>query len=383
MLLRYVRDYWFSFVALGLLTAFIVGFMLYGYNKSQTSPHIANTLSPTYGLALGYTVTNMSQQARTNELQQIKKAGFGEVRFNLDWSVIQPNNTANYHWKLFDSMLQDTKNAGLKSVITLDRTPLWARPPDCKTSMWCPPADMGTFAKFAGAAAARYKSYNIVAWEIWNEPNIVNFWKPLPNPNEYAHMLTAASAAIKRQNSAAAVLVGGLSGDSVDSNGTAFVDPRTYLAELYAARADRAFDGVAYHPYTSLKMPQVNNVYNGWYKMNTGAYNMRNIMVANGDQNKAIWLTEFGIPSDGSGGIVTNPAMQTPKGADHVSLMAQVQIAQAVIQDTQKLPWIRNLDWYTYRDSAASIASSGSSYGLLYTDGTPKPMYDILKQVLR
>lgn len=336
----------------------------------------------TYGIALGYTLPVMNHDDRVAELNHIKQLGFQDVRYNIDWSAVQPDNGTSYDWQLFDSVLSDVKQSGLLSIVTLDRTPMWDRPAGCASSIFCAPVHPEDFARFAAAAVQRYRGDHVKAWEIWNEPNIVNFWKPAPDPAAYTKLLSAAYTAIKQQDHSAVVLIGGLSGDAEDS-GPGYIDSRTFLGAMYSSGAKPYFDGIAFHPYTGLRLPDTPGAYNGWPKMSTTNPSIRGILIAHGDATKGIWITEFGVPTDGSGAEAGIGNAQKTKGADHVSLDFQKQIAQAAITDIKKMPWIKDFDWYTYIDGAGTGGGSGSYYGLLFNNGQTKPAYQALQPALK
>jgi hypothetical protein len=55
-------------------------------------------------------------------------------------------------------------------------TPAWASAePESKTVWTTPPKDPAAFGRFVGELVARYRS-RIHSREIWNEPDIVEFW---------------------------------------------------------------------------------------------------------------------------------------------------------------------------------------------------------------
>ncbi|MDB5184229.1 MAG: glycoside hydrolase family 5 [Candidatus Saccharibacteria bacterium] len=347
--------------------------------KSDTTSRVLKQ-----GIALGTALLPLNQAQRTAYLKEIRIAGFTEVRYNIDWSLVQKAGPTSYDWTDTDNIMNAVKESGLTPIITLDRTPTWARPAECKTDIFCPPHDQAAFAKFSGLAAARYKTFNVVAWEIWNEPNIVNFWPPLPNPNQYAHMLKEASIAIKKNIPQATVLVGGLAGNSLDSNGTGYVDPRSYLGQLYAAQVGTNFDGVAYHPYTGLKLPSVvDGEYNGWYKMNNGTYTMRSVMTANGDTSKQLWLTEFGEPTAGSKAVSDPTKISNGSNVDHVTEADQKLIYDQALGSALTSTWIHNIDWYNWKDGSGAAYTSGAAYGLVHYDGTPKPALGVIQESMR
>jgi hypothetical protein len=342
-----------------------------------------NNKNLSYGYAVGYTLPLMSVKQRQAELAAIKSQGFDEIRYNIDWSAVQPKDSKTYQWKLTDSIVKDVNDSGLKSVITLDRTPPWARAADCQTSIFCPPVKPIDFATFSTAAVQRYQKYNVLAWEIWNEPNIKNFWKPYPDPNHYQALMTAAYTAIKIKVPSATVVVAGLAGNAIDGE-KSFIDPRTFLQQLYTAGLKNHFDGIAYHPYTNLGLPLTPDPHNGWLKMNVTQPSIRSIMTANNDTSKGLWITEFGIPTGGTSTEITDLTSKVqPEKPDHVSLAVQSQIARAALADAKSYPWVKDFDWYNYKDTSTSAADAENFYGLFDKNNKSKPAFDAFKQVLR
>src|SRR5947209_7768875 len=76
-------------------------------------------------------------------------------------------------------------------------------------------------------------------YEIWNEPDNVEFWAPRPNAAAYARLYALARAAIHAADPTARVFIGGLTA------------PQRFLPALVAAdpALPHALDGVAIHPY--------------------------------------------------------------------------------------------------------------------------------------
>jgi hypothetical protein len=351
-----------------------------GVYNSREQTQAGDQLNISYGVTLSDKLTKSSQQDQVAYLKQVKAAGLKEIRYDLSWNVVEAQK-GKYDWSKFDNVIKNVNAAGLKSIVMIARTPAWAAPTSCRGTTFCAPADKAAFAKFAGLAASRYKDNNVIAWEIWNEPNIVEFWKPMPNPNQYARLLQGAYESIKKANPSATVLVGGLSGNSVNFNGDDYIDPRSFLGQVYAADTTKPFDGIAYHPYTGTGSTASKGEYNGWLKVDTGKYTIRSVMIDNGDASKQIWITEYGVPSDGPKAAVTDlNATSQPKNVDHVSIQVQDQILKEMIENIRSRSWIRHFDWYTLRDDASPSSNAGGAYGLYYYNGQAKPAQSTLKQ---
>ncbi|WP_027183629.1 cellulase family glycosylhydrolase [Desulfovibrio inopinatus] len=93
------------------------------------------------------------------------------------------------------------------------------------------------FADFAAFLAARYQG-QVDAWEIWNEPNSSEYWKPKPNAYDYTALLAASYYAMKAV--APQTLVVGPTCAGVDD---------VYLQAFLAAGGVAFLDILSIHPY--------------------------------------------------------------------------------------------------------------------------------------
>src|SRR5581483_4572886 len=111
---------------------------------------------------------------------------------------------------------------------------------------------------FMGALAAYLKG-RVVAYELWNEPNLSGEWggQP-PNPEAYARLLLAAYPLIKAADPNALVVSAGLASTGGDGGATALNDV-DFLSRLYAAGARNSFDVLGSHPYGFASAPATRN----------------------------------------------------------------------------------------------------------------------------
>ncbi|MBM3333974.1 cellulase family glycosylhydrolase, partial [Candidatus Sumerlaeota bacterium] len=96
------------------------------------------------------------------------------------------------------------------------------------------------FAAFAETAARRYSGKNII-WEIWNEPNIKQFWTPQPSVDDYCKLVEAAAPRIKQADPDAAIIAPATSQIPMD-----------WLEQCFQRGLLRWIDGVSVHPYRRL-----------------------------------------------------------------------------------------------------------------------------------
>jgi hypothetical protein len=195
------------------------------------------------------------------------------------------------------------------------------------------------------------------AYEIWNEPNIVAFWTPAPNPSLYTSMLKDAYASIKAVQPDSTVISGGLAPAADDSAGD--IAPVEFLQDMYADGAEGSFDGLGYHAYSYPALPNTFESWSGWDELDQTTPSIRSVMAANGDAGKKVWITEIGAPSAGPNGVGT-----TDQAAE---------VTQAVA-GAKASPWIAAMFFYTYEDAPIDP----DYFGLLNADGSPKPAWAAL-----
>ena len=303
-----------------------------------------------------------SDASLARELDLMAASGATWVRLDFDWSGVE-GTRGRYSWSNLDRVVAAISARGMKVLALPAYTPSWARP--AGTTTHHPPTDPAHFAAFVGAAAARYVPQGVTAWEIWNEPNIPNFWEPKPDVAAYVTLLRAASAAIRAVAPGATVITGGLSPASDAADGS-YVDPRTFVTRMYELGARSSFDALGVHPYSFPALPSDTRTasWNTFQKMTT----IRDTMVANGDSAKKIWLTETGAPTGTSSQAVTE--------------QRQAEIVSDTIRATEGLSWAGPVFLYAARDAGTDLTDREDNFGLLRHDFSPKLAWSALTSAL-
>ena len=188
----------------------------------------------------------------------------------------------------------------------------------------------------------RYRSTGPHAFEIWNEQDVSYFWPSGPNAADYVNMLRAAYLAIKAADTNALVLNGGVTDNS---SGPSF------LSSLYAAGGGPYFDVWSQHTYR--RTPQYETV----------VQTVRDLMVANGDSAKKIWITEAGWPT------YTN----NPTDPSAVSFARQAHYLDGLFTRLAAYPYVEEAHWYTSRSYDEAVKEG--SFGLALPDFTRKPSF--------
>jgi len=385
---RSLRNTW---VALGLslfvLSASAGWLVVHNYNRENaslaahalTSSVVQTNPDPQFGMAVGNVLMSMSTLQLDTELQSMYLLGVRWIRYDINWGDVQPTNATTYNWTNYDRVVQIANGIGLKSLVTIGYTPLWARQANCRTvGDTCPPADPTMFAHFAAVTAARYAPQGVHDWEIWNEPNVTTFWKPAPDPGAYTTLLKATATAIRAHDSQATIMVGGLTGSLTT---TSSISAAAFLQDIYIDGGRSSFDAVAMHPYTYPYTPSNSRVYS-WQEMAGAPINLRNIMQTYGDTSKKIWITEYGAPTDGPGTMLTVNS-NVPIGANnYVSEALQAQLLTSAVQQYETYPWVGPFFWYSYQDLSTNTNTRENFFGLLRANGTQKPAYAAYKAAI-
>jgi hypothetical protein len=292
---------------------------------------------------------------QASQLAAMKAIGLTSVRLDANWDWVQRTGPETFSWAQLDQAVNSVRAAGMSVDLIIDGCPPWAASFGTKGDSWSQPASPKQYAAWAADVARRYGPRGVNTFEIWNEPNIVTFWQPKPNPAAYTADLIAAYSAIKAVDPSAFVISGGLA--NAVSNGTNYsaVD---FLKAMYAEGAKGHLDAVGYHPYSFPLLPNKHG--SGWFRMVQAHPSIRGVMIRNGDAAMPIWVTEFGAPSGGQGGV--------GEGAQATALVQ-------AIMDAKKSRWIGALYLFTWQDTATDPSSDQDWFGLLTATGSPKAAY--------
>jgi len=176
------------------------------------------------------------------DMLMVKDMGFRWIKQNFGWRDIELSK-GNFDWTHTDHIVETAQRYGdIELLIRVDHQPEWAR---SGCSLQGPPTDPADLADFLYAVATRYKG-RVRAYEIWNEPNLAREWcDQSPQPGEYARLLRAAYAAVKRADPDAYVISAGLSP-------TGTQPPEAMPDDVYLDRLYQAFDGQSSEGYFDL-----------------------------------------------------------------------------------------------------------------------------------
>ena len=300
-----------------------------------------------------------SDAEREKAVDLIRDLGVDFARLDLPWAAIQPTQ-GSFLWEDFDRVLELAVSNEFDLLPIIGYSTEWAStavgPTSWEDWFFAAPSSED-YAWFAYQAASRY-SGRIKAWEIWHQPNLSTFWRPTPDPVEYAELLRDAYLAIKYASPDCAVVLGGLTSDfgEFQPEHDCYA-PARFVEALYEEGAGRYFDAVGRHPHIHPTQ--------GIAPFVAELKELRSVMVANGDFSKPIWLTGFGWHASEDSGV---------------SEQLQADWMSQCLEVASSLDYVGLAIWYNLRNMGNSIDVLDHNYGLIRYDWSPKPAYRMFKE---
>lgn len=312
-----------------------------------------------FGASTGFSSGNLwvDDDPRTlaKDLDLVVASGAHWIRVPFSRPNIQ-TAPETFRWAATDRVVAAAAARGLRILGLVAYTPAWDRP--AGTSWQWGPINPAGFAKFARAAARRYAPQGIHTWEVWNEPNISEFWSPRPDAAAYGRLFKASAAAIRAADPHSRVITGGLVGVADGSDGNK-VSPAKFIATLYKNGAANIADAIALHPYSYPYRPS--DVAPGDWNGFTGVGDIRGLMQLHGDQNKALWATEYGAP--------------TGTGRSAVSEATQASLLDEGIRLWNTLKATGPIFLHSSRDKGSDPASVEANFGVARSDFSRKKAF--------
>jgi hypothetical protein len=312
-----------------------------------------------------------------NTIAEALSTGAKSVRLFVSWAELEPGGRGTYSpaggtGPLFDAAIKQLNAAGAKPLFVVLNTPAWA---NGVADQLVPPNDPQDYANFIGAFAAHNKAIGSVAgYEVWNEPDENQFWHPGPDAGRYAALLKASYAAIKAADPGVTVVSGPTTGNNYQ-----------WIQSLYNQGAGGSFDAVAVHTDTACldRGPDAFYREDGKLARYTflGYRTVHDVMAANGDAGKPIWMSELGWSSTGGGPTSCTRGEWAGKKPSGVSEADQATFLIKAYECLANDSYVQKADWFTLRDTTAHPVDELNHYGLVHTNGSAKPSMAAFKAV--
>ncbi len=285
---------------------------------------------------LGLIGVNVHRIRANASLDLARAAGFRFVRTDLLWERVERGG--QFRFLAYDALMNALEARGMGALLILDYGH-----PDHGGKVPRTAEDIAAFGRFAEAAATRYKGRN-VSYEVWNEPDIVQFWPPKPNAREYTAVLRETVSAIHRGDPVAKVVSGGVS--RLD---------RKFLRKAIDPDVAAGLSAIGVHPYpkgSPEKIGQELEKLREWARHSFG-------------ERLEIWDTEWGYSS-------TNSAE---------GRLRQAQLAVREMLTVWSVGFPLGV-WYDLQDDGADAENPEQNYGLLDVNGALKPAMQAVRTVM-
>jgi len=339
--------------------------------------------STAQALPVGFWGATPQSSLTSEQFQRIGRGGVETVRIPISWAAVQSSPGGQFDWSGFDHQIEEAAKAGIRVLPFLSNAPEWAVPGKAvsgtggtlKAPARLPVSGAGRtgWVSFLTAAVARYGPTGsfwsehpgvpfapIRAWQIWNEPNF-KYFIAKPNPAEYGKLVKISYAAIRASDPGAQVVLAGLFGRPKGSR-TATGKHKSlnwYASDFVSQMYKRTpglktkFSGVALHPYTiyARELPGV-------------VEELRDVLVANRDGGKPLWITELSWSSGKATG--GNLFGKGPAGQ-----AKELRTAFTQLRNHQRTWKVKSVFWFSV-DDAAGACNFCSGSGLFAPGFVPK-----------
>jgi polysaccharide biosynthesis protein PslG len=351
-----------------------------GVTTTPTTP-IGNP-TPAGQFAYGFQVhtTNVSPQARSAAIGNVKLAGFGWVKHQIEWLSIEKTQGA-YDWSDLDAVIGSDMGAGLNVMLSVEHAPVFYR----SATSGLMPSDPSTFQTFMQAMATRYAG-KVKAYELWNEENLAReAGQGNVDPATYLPLLKAGFTGTRAGDSSAKVFLGALSPTGANQPGVT-IDDVVYLRALYALNGGEVknyYDVLAAHlsgfsnpPDCAPTTPQCslsgawNNDPSFFAFTRLGQY--RDVLTQAGDTSRPIWMTEFGYDSS----TVAVPGYEY---STFMSEDAQARFLVQAVQIARQTPLVGGvIVWNLNFQMVVPQTDEKWGFAVLHPDFSPRPAFSAL-----
>ena len=297
--------------------------------------------------------------------------GAGYLRQGFAWSDIE-TSPGVYDFRYYDRWMAKVAAHHIKVLPVLATPPTWQRKK--VTKYMSPPKTNAAFAHFAVALVHRYGPHGsfwaenpyvpkmpIRDWQIWNEPNLGQYWAGHPNAKQYKALLKASYKAIKKADKHADVVTAGMPESLIKHA----IPASKYIPQLYKAKTAKYFDTLAVNAYA----PTAKGVLSVLKKT-------RKTMLKYHDRSGHMWMTEVGW---GTGG---------PHSRFNIGKKGQAKQLKLLVKGLWKAHrklHVRGMVYYGWRDRPPYPPEYkdqwGLHTGLLDSSGRPKPALTVLSRI--
>lgn len=292
-------------LALLILTIVVGGYAYIALTSREEDPFAAHAIINPPFPPLTYSVQTFvwwdTAITAGLHLDWVRLLGFTHAKQTFAWEDLE---TARGVWdfSLADEIVSLAEARNVELVARLTNAPAWARSGTVTSDFVdAPPDDYADFANYCGILAERYRG-RIMAYQVWNEPNLTREWGGAPpDAAAYVDLLQGCSEAIRTADPQAIIISAGLSPTGTHDDNAHRDD--IYLQTMY----DHGFQ--AYVDVVGVNAPgwgvppsygpdDAERDGRGRWATFRRVEDLRKIMIRNGDAARQMAILEVGYTTD-------------------------------------------------------------------------------------
>jgi hypothetical protein len=326
---------------------------------------------------------------REKSLQMVADAGFHWIRQGFPWEDIEIHGQGDFvdrrndpagidAWAKYDHIVGLADQYDLEIIARLSNPPTWTRA-DGDAGDYAPPDDLADWGDYVAAVVSRYRG-RVRYYQLWNEPNIYPEWGEQPvDPEGYTRLLCEGYHRAK-QADPEAVIIGGALAPTVSLNpgpgpGTGLND-FVFLQRMYDAGAADCFDILSVNDYILWSGPTDHRMRPLNINFARPVY-IRDIMVANGDAAKPVWISEMN-----SNAVPNEPGIQDWIRFGQVTPEQQARYAVLAYQRAmEEWPWMGVVNFWFFKRADDTERNQSWYYFRMVEPGfSPLPVYEAMRE---
>ncbi len=235
------------------------------------------------------------------------EAGFHWLRQEFPWQDIEIHAKGDFEdrrnppprsaWAKYDQIVALAEQYGMELIVRVSTPPAWSRARGDEVGTFAPPDNFADFGDFIYTLVSRYRG-RIRYYQIWNEPNIYPEWGIYPiSPEQYTELLKVGATRARQADPNVVIIAGALAStialqpDAPPPHNA--LNDLLFLQRMYDAGAAPYFDIMAMQAYGLWSGPTDRRLHPRVINFGRPQF-VRDLMVANGDAAKPIWISEMG-----------------------------------------------------------------------------------------
>ena len=369
-------------------TALLAANALYPQPRLASDVPVAHTGVNPFGINV-FLEQEVEEWKREKSVQMVAAAGFHWLRQEFPWEDIEIHGKGDFQdrrhepyrsaWDKYDHIVALAEQVGLEIVPRLSNPPAWTRAGGDARGTFAPPDNLADWGDYVYAVVSRYRG-RIHYYQLWNEPNIYPEWGEQPaDPQGYTRLLCEGYRRAREADPGVVILSGALA-PTVSLHpgpGPALgLSDFVFLQRMYDAGAAACFDVLSINDYMLWSGPTDHRMQPLNVNFARPVY-IRDIMVANGDAAKPVWISEMN-----SNAVPNEPGITGWGAYGQVTPEQQARYAVLAYQRAmEEWPWVGVVNfWFFKRASDAERTQAMYYFRMAEPDFTPLPVYQAMQE---